>query len=47
MSPTWPENLVEIIKSVMSMEVRKPTKPEFAFDMSMEAAECNSASEEI
>jgi hypothetical protein len=39
--PTWPENLVEIIKSVMSMEVRKPTKPEFAFDMSMEAAERN------
>ena len=32
---------MEIIKSVMSMEVRKPTKPEFAFDMSMEAAERN------
>jgi len=39
--PTWPENLVEIIQSVMSMKIHKPTKPEFAFDMSMEAAERN------
>ena len=39
--PTWPENLVEIIQSVTRMKIRKPTKPEFAFDMSMEAAERN------
>ena len=39
--PMWPENLVEIIQSVTSMKIRKPTKPEFAFDMSMEAAERN------
>ena len=39
--PTWPDNLVEIIESVMSMEIRELTKLEFAFDMSMEAAERN------
>ena len=39
--PTWPDNLVGIIESMMSMEIRKPTKPKFAFDMSMEAAERN------
>ena len=33
---------MEIIQSVMSMKVKyKPTKPEFAFDMSMEAAKRN------
>jgi hypothetical protein len=40
-TPTWPANLVEIIQSAMSMKIHKPTKPEFAFDMSMEAAERN------
>ena len=36
-----PDNLMEIVQQVLDIPIRKPDKPEFAFELSMEAAERN------
>jgi hypothetical protein len=36
----WPENLVELVQ-VLDTPIQKPDKPEFAFEMTTEAAERN------
>ena len=37
----WPDDLVELVQRVLEIPIRKPDKPEFAFEMTMEAAERN------
>ena len=37
----WPEDLVEIVQRVLDIPIRNPDKPEFAFEMTIEAAERN------
>ena len=37
----WPEDLMELVKRVLDMPIRKPKKPKFAFELTMEAAERN------
>ena len=38
---TWPTNLMDIIRAIKSMPPRRPTQPEFTFDLTPEAAAKN------
>ncbi len=37
----WPTNLIKIIKAIKQIPPREPSRPEFSFDLSEEAAERN------
>ena len=37
----WPVGIVDVVRKTLNIPIRKPEKPEFVFDMSMEAAEKN------
>ena len=37
----WPENIINIVTAILNIPIRKPEKPEFMFELTMEAAERN------